>query len=198
MLDQIRAGLVLACVGDPGPLVYKKSRRGDAAVDRAACHLFPARGLGEVVDFSPYGNDERQFCSPGFDLPVGAVSRSGHDRSERHHTSADNLASISPDALADTVKACLDLLSILETDARVVSLNPKGEPQLGRRGLYRTFGGRADQADLESAFLWLMSCADGRRTLLDVADQSGLRFAVVAEAAAVLETAQLVKLEETI
>ena len=97
LLDRIRAGLVLACVGDPGPVVYKRSRRGDAEIDRAAAHVLRGRGLGdEVVDFSPYGYDERQFCSPGFDLPVGAITRSGHDRSERHHTSADDLASIEP------------------------------------------------------------------------------------------------------
>ena len=118
----------------------------------------------EVIDFSPYGNDERQFCSPGFDLPVGAITRSGHDRSERHHTSADDLASIDPAALADTLGVCLAILAVLEDNATLVSRNPKGEPQLGRRGLYRSFGGRADQALLESALLWVMSLADGEHT----------------------------------
>jgi aminopeptidase-like protein len=197
-LDRIGAGVVLACVGDPDALVYKRSRRGDTAIDRAATHvLSPRARAGEVIDFSPYGNDERQFCSPGFDLPVGAITRSGHDRSERHHTSADDLASISPTALADTVVTCLDILRILEDDATVVSLNPKGEPQLGRRGLYRDFGGRADRADLESALLWVMSCGDGHHTLLDVAERSGLAFDTVDEAARALEQVQLLRREET-
>jgi aminopeptidase-like protein len=196
VLDRIRAGLVLACVGDDGPVVYKRSRRGNAMIDRAAAHVLLARGRqDEVVEFSPYGNDERQFCSPGFDLPVGAITRSGHDRNERHHTSADDLVSISPDALADTVTTCLDIVRVLEDDATPVSLNPKGEPHLGRRGLYRAFGGRADQAALESALLWVMSCGDGEHTLLDVAERSGLPFDVVDEAARALEDVQLVRRE---
>jgi aminopeptidase-like protein len=195
-LDGLRAGLVLACVGDDGPLVYKRSRRGDTCVDRAAAHVLAHRAANdEIVDFSPYGNDERQFCSPGFDLPVGAITRSGHDRNERHHSSADDLASISPAALAGTVLACIDILRVVDEDATLVSLNPKGEPQLGRRGLYRAFGGRTEQAALESALLWVMSCGDGRHTLLDVAQRSGLPFAVVAEAARALEDVQLVRRE---
>jgi aminopeptidase-like protein len=193
-LSAIRAGLVLACVGDAGAAVYKRSRRGNALVDRAAAHVIGTRaGGGEVVDFSPYGNDERQFCSPGFDLPVGALTRSGHDRSDRHHTSADDMASVAPEALADSLAVCLEVLSILEEDAAVTSLNPKCEPQLGRRGLYRAFGGRADRAALESALLWVMSCADGTRTLLDVAERARLPFAAVDEAARALEAENLLR-----
>jgi aminopeptidase-like protein len=183
-------------VGDPTELVYKRSRRGDTRLDRIAAQVFAARGRDdEVIDFSPYGNDERQYCSPGFDLPVGAITRAGHDRSERHHSSADDLASMSSEALGDTVVACLEILQVLEDDARVTSLNPKGEPQLGRRGLFRTFGGRTDQAALESALLWVMSCGDGQHTLLDVAERSGLPFAVVHEAAGALENVGLVRTE---
>jgi aminopeptidase-like protein len=196
LLERIRAGIVLACVGDAGPVVYKRSRRGDATIDRAASHVLAHRDRGDLaVDFSPYGNDERQFCSPGFDLPVGAITRSGHDRSVRHHTSADDLASIDPDALADTLSTCLAILAALEDDATLMSLNPKGEPQLGRRGLYRSFGGRADQAALESALLWVMSMADGEHTTLDVAERSGLPFAVVQEAAMALQQVDLLQRE---
>lgn len=192
---RIRAGLVLACVGDPGPVIYKRSRRGDAEVDRAAAHVLASRGRGDqVVPFSPYGNDERQFCSPGFDLPVGAVTRSGHDRNERHHTSADDLASVSPEALGDSIGACLAIAAVLEGNATVTSLNPKCEPQLGRRGLYRAFGGRVDQAAVESALLWVMSCGDGAHTLLDVAERAALPFSVVVDAARALEAAGLLRL----
>jgi aminopeptidase-like protein len=196
LLPRIRAGLVIACVGDPGPMVYKRSRHGDREIDRAATHLLAGRvDAAEVVDFSPYGDDTRQFCSPGFDLPVGTITRSGHDRSERHHTSADDLASIEPAALADTLGTCRAVLDILEQDATLVSLNPKGEPQLGRRGLYRSFGGRAEQGALESALLWVMNQADGQHTMLDVADRAGLPFGVVREAARALEGAALLRCE---
>jgi aminopeptidase-like protein len=198
VLARIRAGLVLACAGDTGPVVYKRSRQGDATVDRAAAHVLAHRGGDdEVIDFSPYGNDERQFCSPGFDLPVGAITRSGHDRSVRHHTSADDLASIDPAALADTLGTCLSILGVVEDDATLVSLSPKGEPQLGRRGLYRSFGGRAEQADLESALLWVMNLADGHHTTLDVAQRAGLPVAVVNEAATALEQADLLRRERS-
>ena len=195
-LDRIRGGLVLACVGDPGPLIYKRSRLGLAEIDAAAAHVLHGRHQSdEVIDFSPYGNDERQFCSPGFDLPMGAITRSGHDRSERHHSSADDLASIAPEALADSLAVSLGILRIVEDNRTVVSLNPKGEPQLGRRGLYRSLGGRANQAALESALLWVMSYADGDHSLLDVAERAGLPFDDVSEAALALEKADLVRRE---
>jgi aminopeptidase-like protein len=198
ILDRIRGGLVLACVGDDGPPVFKRSRRGDTELDRAGALAMGHHAVaGEVIDFSPYGNDERQFCSPGFDLPVGAITRSGHDRSVRHHTSADDLASIDPAALADTLDLCLEVIGVLEGNARLTSLSPKGEPQLGRRGLYRSFGGRAEQAELESALLWVMSMADGERTTLDVAERAGLPFAVVAEAVRALEDVGLVRRSAT-
>jgi aminopeptidase-like protein len=194
VVDRIRGGLVLACVGDPGPPVFKRSRRGDTELDRAGAHAMRHHAVpGEVIDFSPYGNDERQFCSPGFDLPVAAITRSGHDRSVRHHTSADDLTSIDPAALADSLDLCLEVLAVMEANGRLTSMNPKGEPQLGRRGLYRAFGGRAQQAELESALLWVMSMADGERTTLDVAERAGLPFAVVAEAVGALEDVGLVR-----
>jgi aminopeptidase-like protein len=190
--ERIRGGFVLACVGDTGHIVYKRSRQGESAMDRAAEHLLRTQDTPqEVVDFSPYGNDERQFCSPGFDLPVGSITRSGYDRSERHHTSADDMSAISPAALTGTLEICLQILGILEADATFVSRNPKGEPQLGRRGLYRSMGGRADQDQLEEALLWLMSFADGHHSLLDIAARARLPFEVVQEAALALEGAQL-------
>jgi aminopeptidase-like protein len=190
--ERIRGGLVLACVGDDSSIVYKRSRRGDSVMDHAAEHVLRTQDWPhEVVDFSPYGNDERQFCSPGFNLPVGALTRSGYDRSERHHTSADDLAGINPDSLAATLQTCLQIVEVLEADGIFVSRNPKGEPQLGRRGLYRSLGGRADQGQSEEALLWLMSFADGRHSLLDIARRAQLPFEAVHEAARALERAEL-------
>ena len=192
--QRIRAGLVLACVGDTGHIVYKRSRQGDSPVDRAAAHILANQdGPHEVVDFSPYGNDERQFCSPGFNLPVGAFTRSGYDRSERHHTSADDMAAIDPDALAGVLRSCLDIFAVLEANSTFVSRCPKGEPQLGRRGLYRIPGGRADRDQMEAALLWLMSFSDGDHSLLDIATRAQLPFDVIREAALALERADLLE-----
>ena len=131
-------GLVLTCAGDPAPFTYKRSRRGDAQIDRAAAHVLDHLGPGNtVVDFHPYGYDERQYCSPGFDLGVGCLMRSHHGQFPEYHTSADNLDFVHPDALAGTLEACLRIVDVLEHDGHYRNLSPYGEPMLGRRGLYR-------------------------------------------------------------
>ncbi len=148
---------MLCCLGDAGRLTYKKSRRGDAAVDRAAMHVL--RGLDDhrVIEFSPYGYDERQYCSPGFDLPVGRLSRTPHGEFPEYHTSADDLDFVRPEKLADAFATCLAILDVLEADRIYVSTNPKCEPQLGRRGLYHSIGGLAHSPESEMAMLWVLN-----------------------------------------
>jgi aminopeptidase-like protein len=190
---RIRHGLVLACLGDTGPLTYKKSRRGDATIDRAAAHVL--RGLGDhtVLEFSPYGYDERQFCSPGFNLPVGRLSRTPHGCFPEYHTSADDLDFVHPSALAASFKAGLSILAVLEHDRIYVNQNPKGEPQLGKRGLYHAIGGGATSPAEEMAMLWVLNLADGRHRVLDMAERAGLSFDAVRAAARRLEAHGLLK-----
>jgi aminopeptidase-like protein len=134
-VDRIRHGLVLSGVGDPGGLTYKRSRRGDAEIDRAVAHVLARSGRPHrVVDFSPYGYDERQFCSPGFDLPVGRLSRTEFATYPEYHTSADDLDLVSPAQLQDSLEVCREVVAVLEGNRRYRNLSPKGEPQLGRRG----------------------------------------------------------------
>jgi aminopeptidase-like protein len=193
VVPRIQHGLVLACLGDAGRFTYKKSRRGDAIIDRAAAHVL--RGLGdlEVQEFSPYGYDERQFCSPGFNLPVGRLSRTPHGRFPEYHTSADDLQFIHPSQLAASVSACLAILDVIENDRTYINQNPKCEPQLGKRGLYHAIGGLAHSPDHEMAMLWLLNLADGEHTLLDVAERAGLPFESVRDASEVLRGHGLLK-----
>ncbi|HYT26715.1 MAG TPA: DUF4910 domain-containing protein [Actinomycetota bacterium] len=191
-LDRIKAGLVLACVGDPGHLTYKRSRRGDAEIDRAVASVLATRGAPyDVADFSPYGYDERQFCSPGFDLPVGCLNRTPHGQFPEYHTSADDLDLVRPEHLADSYGACLEVMRVLEENATFVNQNPKCEPQLGKRGLYGAVGGRSDTVQVQLAMLWVLNLSDGGHSLLDVAERSGLPFGVLADAAQALATAGL-------
>jgi len=184
---RIQHGLVLSCVGDAGHVHYKRSRRGNATIDRAMDHVLRHSGDAYVVeDFSPFGYDERQYCSPGFDLPVGRLSRTPHGRFPEYHTSADNLDFVRPAALADSLAKCLAVFSILEHDTPYLSRNPKCEPQLGRRGLYRTTGGHQDERVDEIALLWVLNFSDGRHTLLDIAERAGLPFEQLRRAAEVL------------
>lgn len=176
-LGRVRHGLVLSLLGDSGPMTFKRSRKGDAAVDRAAAHVLKHAGKGgRVEDFIPYGYDERQFCSPGFDLPVGCLMRTPHGRFPEYHTSGDNLAFIKPENLEDSLATCLAILEVLEHDGVFVNLNPKGEPQLGRRGLYRAMADRTDGDWNEMSMLWALNLGDGKHSLLDVAERSGLPF----------------------
>lgn len=183
-LARIRNGLVVACVGDPGRSTYKKSRRGDAAIDRAFDHVLRHSGRDHAIrDFVPYGFDERQFCSPGFNLPVGCFTRSSHDQFPEYHTSADNLSLVKPHALEESFSTCLAALSLLEQNEVYVNQNPKGEPQLGRRGLYSPVGGAsAGRAD-ELTLLWVLNLSDGTHSLLDIADRAGLDFESIRRAA---------------
>src|SRR5262249_28755901 len=140
-----------------------------------------------------YGYDERQYCSPGFDLAVGSLTRTPHGRYPEYHTSADNLDLIRPEALADSLRAYLEVLAILERNASYRNTNPKCEPQLGRRGLYSAMGGLRDAKAAEMAMLWVLNLSDGRHTLLDVAERSGLAFHAVAAAAKTLEEHDLLE-----
>jgi aminopeptidase-like protein len=182
----IKNGLVLTCVGDRGGLAYKKSRRGDAEIDRAASHVLQHSGQQhEILEFSPYGYDERQYCSPGFNLAVGCLMRTPHGRFPEYHTSADNLSFVDCAALADTFSRCLAIFNILENNRTYLNQNPKCEPQLGKRGLYGAMGGNHPK-QLEFAMLWVLNLSDGSATLLDIAQKSGIAFAVIAEAAQLL------------
>jgi aminopeptidase-like protein len=144
-----------------------------------------------VLPWDPWGGDERQFCSPGFDLPVGTLMRTPHGEFNGYHSSADGLERIRPEALAEAVDTCLELVEVLETNRRPLNLSPFGEPQLGRRGLYRSAGGAVATPDDERALLWVLNQCDGRSTVLDVARRSGMAYAVVARAAQRLEQAGL-------
>ncbi|MGW3962194.1 DUF4910 domain-containing protein [Amycolatopsis sp. NPDC005003] len=191
-IEKVRHGLVLACAGDPGTLTYKKSRRDDAEIDRVMQHVLRSREH-RVVDFSPYGYDERQFCSPGFNLGVGSLTRTPYAGYPEYHTSADNPGFVSPAAIEDTLGALRDAFGVLDRNRRYVNLSPYGEPQLGKRGLYDSLGGRSDAKQAQMAMLWVLNLSDGSHSLLDIAERAGLPFEIVDVAARALHDAGLVK-----
>jgi aminopeptidase-like protein len=184
---QIQHGLVVTCVGDSGSLHYKRSRQGNAEIDRAVIKAQRDRRQELLVrDFSPYGYDERQYCSPGFNLPVGSLTRSQHGTFPQYHTSADNLDFVRPEALADSLEAYLAVIRILEGNAYYQNLNPCCEPQLGKRGLYRSIGGLPDAGQRELALLWVLNLSDSTHSLLDLAERADLPFELVQQAAEAL------------
>jgi aminopeptidase-like protein len=191
-LDRIAHGLAVSCIGDAGQHTFKRSRHHDAVVNRAVETVLRDAGKPfEVLDWEPWGGDERQFNSPGFDLPVGTLMRTPHGGFDGYHTSADNLERISPESLDASVQACLDVVDVLETNRTLLNRSPYGEPQLGRRGLYRSAGGAVESPDDERALLWVLNLSDGSASLLDIADRSGIAYPVVRRAAERLEQAEL-------
>lgn len=184
---RVRNGLVLTCVGDSGGFHYKKSRQGNAEIDRAASHVLRnCTESSRVVDFTPYGYDERQYCSPGFNLAIGCLMRSVWGTFPQYHTSGDDLTFIRPEKLAESLRVCTAILDVLENDRRYHSLNPFCEPQLGKRNLYRSLGGGSFEEEL-NARLWVLNLSDGHHSLLDIAERSGLPFFKICEAADLLK-----------
>jgi aminopeptidase-like protein len=191
---KIQHGLVLTCVGDPGKITYKKSRRGDAEIDRVATYVLKTSAPDyEVIDFFPYGYDERQYCSPGFNLAVGCFMRSPHGSFPQYHTSADNLELVQPEFLVDSYRKCWSILQILDLNRAYLNQNPKCEPRLGKRGLYKAVGGDVHTALNEMAILWVLNLSDGTHTLLEIAERSRIAFSDIHRAADALAAHNLLR-----
>ena len=190
----IKHGLVVTCVGDGGAFSYKKSRRETAEIDRAVLHVLrnTREGIREI-DFYPYGYDERQYCSPGFNLAVGSLSRSSHGQYPEYHTSADNLELVKPRYLQESFETFVDVIDVLENNRAYVNLNPKCEPQLGKRGLYSSVGAPEGQKIKEMALLWVLNLSDGGYDLLDIAERSGESFRDIQNAARALLDCELLR-----
>lgn len=197
-LSNITHGFVLTGIGDAGHFTYKKSRQGNAEIDRIFQHVLQhSQQQYDIIDFFPYGYDERQYCSPGINLPVGCFMRTPHGQYSEYHTSADNLDFVRPQSLAESLTQCLAVLDVIESNKTYLNQNPKCEPQLGRRGLYRAIAGQQERNQSELALLWVLNLSDGVHTLLDIATRSGLRFDLIKAAADALHDAGLLR-EKTV
>ncbi len=194
IVPRIRHGLVITGVGDAGNVTYKKSRQGNAEIDRAMTHVLRHSGEAHsIIDFFPYGYDERQYCSPGFNLPIGCFMRTLHGQYPEYHSSADNLDLVRSESLSRSYADCLQAFELLEGNRVYVSQNPRCEPQLGRRGLYRAVAGQQENQCRELALLWVLNMSDGRHALLDIADRAALPFGQIQSAAEALVEAELLK-----
>lgn len=182
--QRIKHGLTLTCLGDSHPFTYKKTLSGKAPVDRALAHVLRAKEH-QLIDFFPYGYDERQYNSPGFRLPVGSLMRGRHGMFPEYHTSGDDLSFVKPERLAESFEVLRTAIEVLDGDRRYKNLEPFGEPQLGKRGLYRAMGGTSIP-DLQFAMLWVLNLSDTEHSLLDVAERAQLPFASVKAAADLL------------
>lgn len=185
-LERIKYGFSMTCVGDTGGFTWKEPRRRGTEIDRAVkCALRESGDQHEIWEFTPFGFDERQFCSPGFNLPFGCLFRTYSHHYPENHTSADNLNLMRPEKLAGALALCAGVVTILEGNAKYINTSPKGEPQLGKRGIYRKMGGAIPQQNFIHLF-WILNYSDGEHSLLDIAEKSKFRFSDLRKAADVL------------
>ncbi|GAB4576909.1 MAG: DUF4910 domain-containing protein [Roseibium sp.] len=175
-LDELRsrviAGYNISCVGDDRCFSYLPSRAGDTLSDRAARHVLH-HGVGDYVSYSylDRGSDERQYCSPGVDLPVACILRSKYGEYPEYHTSLDDLELVTPAGLAGAYAAFRRSLELIENNGFWQATTPC-EPQLGKRGLYPTIS-TARGANSVRNIMNVLSYADGTRDLIDLADTIG-------------------------
>jgi aminopeptidase-like protein len=196
-VDLVRHGLVLSCLGDRGGVTYKQSRQGNAPIDRIVSHVLKHDGGdGRIVPFVPFGYDERQYCSPGYDLPVGCLMRTEPGKYPEYHTSADNPALLSGASLDHSLAILRRIVAVIEGNAITRNNSPKGEPQLGRRGLYRMLGGQSSVEDAQMALLWVLNLSDGQHSLLDIAERAEMPFDAILAAADLLRATDLLSVAD--
>jgi aminopeptidase-like protein len=181
--ERLLAGYVVTCIGDAGPFTLKRSRRGDTLADRAAEYVLAGKPDVRIVDFFPSGSDERQYCSPGFDLPVASVMRTMYGTYPEYHTSLDDRDFISFAAMAESVDAYDRILRTIDANISLLNTSPYGEPQLGRRGLYPSLGSSKETDERAEGMLWILNQSDGEHDLLDIAARSGLPMELIVAAA---------------
>jgi aminopeptidase-like protein len=176
-LDSMRqhtvAGFVVTCCGDDAPFTFMPSRLGGTLADRVATHVLKHHAEGFITEtFLNRGSDERQYCSPGVDLPVVSIMRSMYGRYPQYHTSLDDLTFISPQGLAGSLDILQRCINVLEANV-VFRTTVLGEPQLGRRGLYPTLSTKESAAAVQD-ILNVVAYADGDHDLIALADRIGL------------------------
>lgn len=199
-IDKIKGGLVATCLGDSGNSTYKKSRRGDSKIDKIVSYVLKySNSEHSIVDFYPYGSDERQFCSPGFNLPMGSLMRTPYRKFLEYHNSGDNLEFIKKDSLGDSFSKYLESIWMFDKDEKFLNVNLKCEPQLGKRGIYRNTGiVRTDMntdeiEQRELAIFWILNFSDGKNSLLDISEKSGIPFDIIVSASSNLYENKLLK-----
>jgi len=170
----IRGGLVITCVGDNGDTItYKKSRQDNSKVDLIVEHILKNSGIkNKIIDFCPFGGDERQYCSPAFNLPIGSLMRTYYYDFAQYHSSDDNMSMISINNLAQMFQVYIESLCLFDNNEKWIRTDGGTcEPQLGKRNLYSNLGGSSENHINAKNILWALNLIDGKNDLLAMANK---------------------------
>jgi len=193
---KLGAGFVVTTIGDNGTFTYKRSRRGNSLADKAVELVLKQQEKDYTIeDFYPQGSDERQYCSPGFNLPVGSLMRTRYWNYKEYHTSGDNKKIISFDAMQKSIETYLDVLNLMEANLKYINKMPFCEPQLGKRGLYSTIGSKKSPDHL-TPMMWLLNLADGTNDLIDIANRSNIPYKQLIDVAELLISKDLLEIKD--
>jgi aminopeptidase-like protein len=191
---KIKHGIVMSLLGDSSCFTYKKSRQDTAEIDCVVEYVLKSKNpANKLIAFEPYGYDERQYCSPGFNLAVGCLSRAIYAQFPEYHTSADNLNFIQTKCLEESLHVSIEIIETLDHNKKFINLNPKCEPQLGKRGLYNLRGGDNNTKEFQMALFWVLNLSDGEHSLLDITTRSNMPFKYIREAAKQLMNCHLLE-----
>ena len=195
--ERVHAGFVVTCCGDPGKFNYKKTRHGNHEIDRLSENILKfSNHPYQIRNFWPGGSDERQYSSPGFNLPMGLLMRSVYTEYPQYHTSDDNLKFVTAQALGETLDLYYKIVLGMEGNRHYHSQNPFCEPQLSKRGLYPSLGVQKDHSDEIRNRMWVLNYSDGNHDLLSIAEKMNTSILDLIQTAQILEGAGLLKNEE--
>jgi aminopeptidase-like protein len=166
-------GYVMTCCGDDAPFVFKQSKNKNGFLEKCTEHALKQLKLPfSVIPFAVGGSDERQYCSPGFNLPIGSITRSMYHRYKEYHTSLDNKSFVSFEAMVRTIDVYLQCIIAMEQNIIPICLVPYGEPRMGKRNLLPSSIEPNDKRrkDIDRMF-HLISWADGEHDMIEIAEK---------------------------
>lgn len=174
--NHVFGGFNLTCLGDERSWGFIPSRYGNNISDKVAKQVLKEK-IGEYIEYSwlDRGSDERQYCSPGVDLPISSVTRSKYGEYPEYHTSLDNFDLVTERGLTESLSFFLNCIDVFEKNRYKPRINVLCEPQLGKRGLYPTISSKESGKIVRNMMNFISYC-DGTNSILEISNMCKIDF----------------------